>query len=186
MGNKENQMDKEALELVLQEFAEEQKATNQNIHSLIETSNLLKEKFKEFEEQISKPNSVNVNTDSKPFLHLLQKGMLDIKLMIANQARSIQRKFQILLFPEQDAKLFYKIVFSRWFLWLVIMLALTNLYKWGVNYSNNRKEIEMELLKNNRIRKSWKYFYEHGDKKIKREMEKAYENSGLIKEQKNK
>ena len=173
----ENQMNKDTLELVLQEFAEEQKATNQNINNLIETTNQLQVKFKEFEEQISKPNPVNVNTDTKPFLQLLQKGMVDIKLMIGNQPKSIQRKFQILLFPEQDAQLFYKIVFGRWFLWMVIMLALTNLYKWGVNYSNNQKEIETEQLENDRIRKSWKYLYKNSDKGTQRMMEKAYEDS---------
>ncbi|MBU0696867.1 MAG: hypothetical protein KKE39_10155 [Bacteroidetes bacterium] len=173
-----NEMDKDTLELVLQEFAEEQKATNQNINNLIKRTNQLQEEFKKFETQIKKPNPVNVNTDTKPFLQLLQKGMMDIKLMIGNQPKSIQRKFQILLFPEQDAKLFYKIVFGRWFLWLVIMLALTNLYKWSVNYSNNQKLIEMKQVENDRIRKSWKYLYDHSDKNIQSKMEKAYKDSG--------
>lgn len=57
------------------------------------------------------------------------------------------------------------------------MLALTNLYKWGVNYTDGQKEIEIQHFENVRIRKSWKYLYEHGHKRIKREMEKAYENS---------
>ncbi|HTN20449.1 MAG TPA: hypothetical protein VL125_08245 [Pelobium sp.] len=176
MGN-HNEMDKDTLELVLQEFAEEQKITSQHINNLIQTNKQLLEKIGKLEGQIKEPKPVHVNSDTKPFLQLLQKGMLDIKLMIGNQPKNIQRKFQILLFPEQDAKLFYKIVFGRWFLWLVIILALTNLYKWGVNYSNNQKEIEMEQVENDRIRRSWKYLYEHSDTGVKRKMEKAYNNS---------
>jgi len=179
MGN-QNEMDKDTLQLVLQEFAEEQKATNQNINALIQTNKQLLEKLGELEEQIKEPKPVNLNADTKPFLQLLQKGMLDIKLIIGNQPKSIQRKFQILLFPEQDAKLFYKIVFGRWFLWLVIMLALTHFYKWGVHYNDIQESIEIEQLESERIRKSWKYLYEHSDNNVKKEMERAYENSGII------
>ncbi|RKD12374.1 hypothetical protein BCY91_12030 [Pelobium manganitolerans] len=178
MGN-QNEMDKDTLELVLQEFAEEQKITSQNINNLIQTTHSLTEKLRELEGQIKEPKPVNLSTDTKPFQQLLQKGMLDIKLMIGNQPKSIQRKFQILLFPEQDAKLFYRIVFGRWFLWLTVMLALTNLYKWGVNYNNNQKEIEMEQLENDRIRKSWNYLYKNSDQNVQMKMDKAFKNFTL-------
>ena len=38
----------------------------------------------------------------------------------------------------------------------------------------------MEQVENDRIRKSWKYLYEHSDNNVKEEMEKAYDNSGII------
>lgn len=181
MANEEKQMDIDILELVLQEFAEEQRMTNQNINNLIEAVNLQKEKFKEFETHFSKPQTVSVNSDTKHFLLSLQKSLTDIKTIVGNQQKSVVKKFQILLFPEQDAKLFYKIVFERWFLWLTVMLALTNLYKWGAHYIDNQKEIETEQLGNERVRKAWKYLYEHGDNKIKKKMEKLYKDSSFIK-----
>jgi hypothetical protein len=52
-----------------------------------------------------------------------------------NKPQPVVKKFQILLFPEQDAKLFYKIVFGRWFLFLVLMLLIINLYKFSVHWS---------------------------------------------------
>jgi hypothetical protein len=182
MANEENQMDKETLELVIQEFADEQRTTNQHIIELIRNSEALKEKLKDFEDHISKPQTVSMNSDTKPFLLLLQKGMTDIKTIVGNQPKSIVKKFQLLLFPEQDAKLFYKIVFGRWILWLTVMLALNNIYKWGVNYNGIQKEIQLEQLENDRIRNSWKYLYENGNKNMKKKMEKAYENSSLIKD----
>lgn len=179
MEIEEKQMDTDVMELVLREFSEEQKTTNQYIIELIRKFDEVKEKFKDLETQISNPQKSG-NSDTKPFLLLLQKGLADIKTIVGNQPKNVTKKFQLLIFPEQDAKLFYKIVFGRWFLWLTVMLALTNLYKFGVNYSNNQKSIKIEQLENDRIRKSWKYLYEHSDKNIQKEMETAYENLDLI------
>lgn len=57
------------------------------------------------------------------------------------------------------------------------MLFLTNLYKWGVNYSDTQKEIKLEQIENDRIWKSWNYMYNNNGKEVKRLMEKAYINS---------
>ena len=37
--------------------------------------------------------------------------MAETQITADGQPKAVTRKFQILLFPEQDAKLFYKIVF---------------------------------------------------------------------------
>ncbi len=178
MANEEKQIDRDTLELVLQEFVDEQKTTNQHIIELIKRSDELKEKLKQFENHTRKSQTVTANSDTKPFLLLLQKGLADIKTILGNQPKSVVKKFQLLLFPEQDAKLFYRIVFGRWILWLTIMLLINNIYKWGVNYSNVQKEIQLEQIVNERIRKSWKNLYNQSDGNIKKVMEKAYKNSG--------
>lgn len=174
---KNEQIEKETLGLVLEEFTKEQKNTSQTINNLVAAVNSIGSKVDNFKQELDNPKSVSVTTDTKPIQQIVQKGFADVKLMIGTQPKSIVRKFQILLFPEQDAKLFYKVVFSRWFLWLAIMLFLTNLYKWGINYSDNQKEIKLEQIENDRIRKSWNYMYNNNDKEVKRLMEKAYVNS---------
>ncbi|HXS58686.1 MAG TPA: hypothetical protein VN726_21305 [Hanamia sp.] len=178
MDNKKNeQVENEKIVLVMEEFNQEQKATNQTINDLIVAVNTIGSKVDDFKKELDSPKSVSVTTDTKSVQQIVQKGFTDVKMMIGTQPKSIVRKFQILLFPEQDAKLFYKVVFSRWFLWLVIMLFLTNLYKWGIHYSDNQKEIKLEQIENDRIRKSWNYMYNNNDKEVKRLMEKAYISS---------
>lgn len=174
---KNEHIEKETLGLVLEEFTQEQKTTNQTINNLVAAVNSISSKVDNFKQELDNPKSVSVTTDTKPIQQIMQKGFSDIKLLIGTQPKSIVRKFQILLFPEQDAKLFYKVVFSRWFLWLAIMLFLTNLYKWGIDYSDNQKEIKLEQIENDRIRKSWNYMYNNNGKEVKRLMEKAYVNS---------
>jgi hypothetical protein len=100
-----------------------------------------------------------------------------MQFTVGNQPKTLTRKFQILLFPEQDAKLFYKIVFGRWFLWLVIMLFITNLYKWGINWSDNQKEIKQLQLQTDRIKKAWNYLYFQDGKTFRRLMDRAYNKS---------
>lgn len=174
---KNEQIEKETLGLVLEEFTQEQKITNQTINNLVAAVNSIGSKVDNFKRELDNPKSVSVTTDIKTIQQIVQKGLTEVKLMIGTQPKSIIRKFQILLFPEQDAKLFYKVVFSRWFLWLTIMLFLTNLYKWGIHYSDNQKEIKLEQIENDRIRKSWNYIYKNADKQTKLLMEKAYVNS---------
>lgn len=171
---KNKQIENETLELVLEEFTHEQKQTGENISSLLVSINGLSDKFDYFKKELDMPKAVSVIADTKPIQQIMQKGLTDIKLAIGTQPKSIVRKFQILLFPEQDARLFYKVVFSRWFLWLTVMLFQTNLYKWGIHYSDNQKEIKMEHVKNDRIRKAWNHLYNNGSKDVKRLMEKAY------------
>ena len=175
-ANKER-IERETLQLVLEEFAQEQKTNNQHIEALIIAINNMGNKI-DVSIKEHKPEKIVLEPlDIKPIEAILQKSFLDIKFMIGRQPKSIVRKFQILLFPEQDAKLFYKIVFGRWFLWLAIMIALNNLYSWGIHYSDNSKEIEMRQIQNNKIRKAWEYMYINSDNETKNLMKKAYINS---------
>ena len=167
-------IERETLQLVLEEFTQEQKTNNQHIEALIIAVNNVGNKIDGFIKEHKPGKNVLEPLDIKPIEAILQKSFLDIKYMIGRQPKNIIRKFQILLFPEQDAKLFYKIVFGRWFLWLGIMVALTNLYNWGIHYSDNNKEIEMRQIQNDRIRRAWEYMYINNDKETKKLMKKAY------------
>lgn len=171
---KNEPIEKDTLTLVLEEFTQEQKVANQTINELVTALNVLGTKFNEFQKELDRPKSVSVSTDIQPIQEIVRKGIIDMKLTVGTQPKPVIRKFQLLLFPEQDAKLFYKVVFSRWFLWLVIMLAITNFYKWGIHYSDNQKEVRVEQLRNERIRKAWRHMYYKNGADIKKLMESSY------------
>jgi len=167
-------IEKDSLQLVLEEFAGEQAQNTKSVNDLVLAVNGLTAKVKQLEEKLGKPQPVTVSTDTTPIQDIMKKGIVDMKLIVATRPKTVARKFQLLLFPEQDAKLFYKVVFGRWFLMLVIMLFLTNLYKWGIHWSDNRKEIKIQQLENDRIKKAWHYLYNRGGKSVKRSMDSAY------------
>jgi len=115
----------------------------------------------------------NVLVDTKPMEDILKNGFSEIKMHMALQPKALVKKFRILLFPEQDAKLFYKIVFSRWFMWLAIMFFCFYLYKWAVYRENLQKEITMEALKTHHIIRAWDYLYNIRNKQLHRMMDSA-------------
>lgn len=171
--NGKNRLDKDTLQLVLEEFTVEQKTTNQNIGELIIAIDNLGKKLDVFNEQQAK-SDVPISIDTTPVKSALERGFLDIKYMIGREPKSITRKLQIVLFPEQDAELFYKIVFGRWFLLAIAIFAIKFAYSWGLNYTQGMKELEMQQLENDKIKRSWDYMYKHNGKATKTMMDKAY------------
>ena len=174
-------IEKDNLELVLEEFTEEQKLHTKIVDDLVKAVNGLSAKLTEFEEKLDKPKGIDILTDTKPMQEIVKKGIIDMRLTVAAQPKNVIRKFQLLLFPEQDAKLFYRVVFGRWFLWLVVMLLLTNLHKFSIHWSENQKEIKLQKLENDRIKKAWDYLYSQQGRAIKRLMDSAYIKTGRSK-----
>lgn len=172
-----SEMDKEALGLVLEEFTQALNLMNQNISDLITGSNNTTSKIEQIKREMSKPQATAVS-EGDAFGKMALKEVVRLREELQRQPQSLVKKFQLLLFPEQDARLFYKIVFSRWLTWLTVMLAITNIYKWAVHYSDIQKSVQVEQLENDQIRKSWKNLYHNSGKETKRLMEKAYANSG--------
>jgi hypothetical protein len=169
-----NSTEKDTLQLVLEEYTQEQAGNTKAVNDLITAVNNLSGKFKELEEKVDKPKAIIVSADTRPIQEIMKKGITDMKLTVGTKLQPVVKKFQILLFPEQDAKLFYKIVFGRWFLFLVLMLLIINLYNFSVHWSDNQKEVKREELENDRTIKAWNYLYQQEEKAGRRLMDSAY------------
>jgi len=167
----------DSLEIVLKEFEEEQKLHTKSIGDLVIAINGLTGKFKQLEEKLDKPKEVTVHTNTKPIEDILKKAATQTQLIVSGQPKSITKKFQLLLFPEQDAKLFYKIVFGRWFMWLATIVFLNFLYKWAIHWSDNKKEVEMQQLQNDRLTNAWNYLYKQSNKGTCKLMDSAWVKS---------
>lgn len=172
-----NSTEKETLQLVLEEHTQEQANNTKAVNDLVAAVNILTGKVKELDEKLDKPKPIIVSADTRPIQEIMKKGITDMKLTVGTKLQPVVKKFQILLFPEQDAKLFYKIVFGRWFLFLVLMLLIVNLYNFSVHWSDNQKEVKREELENDRIKKAWYYLYERENGNGKRFMDSAYSQS---------
>jgi hypothetical protein len=168
------------LELVLEEFINDQKSQTKTISDLTGVFNSFTDKLNIIEKRINNPKPISVATDMQPIQELIKKCITDIKLIVSTQEqRPLVKKYQLLLFPEKDTKLFYKIVFGRWFLWIVVILFLANLYKFSLHWSDNQKEIDLKSLENDRIKSSWYYLYSKGSKGFKKIMDSAYIKSEI-------
>ncbi|GAA3927518.1 hypothetical protein GO495_05435 [Chitinophaga oryziterrae] len=67
-------IEKDSLELVLEEFAEEQKSHVKSIADLVTAVNVLTNKFNNFEEKLNTPKGISVSTDTRPIQEIVRKG----------------------------------------------------------------------------------------------------------------
>ncbi|HVI48031.1 MAG TPA: hypothetical protein VM802_24395 [Chitinophaga sp.] len=173
-------MEQDRFEIILGEFTEDLGSITKLLNDLGEAVNELNNRVIRFEEKLNNQKPTNTSIDTKPIIDIVKKSGTDILVALAGQPKNIVRKFQILLFPEKDAKLFYRVVFSRWFLMLIIALFLVNVYQFSIHWSDNQKEIKLQQLENGRIQKAWNFLYNRqgkDSKQIKRLMDSAYARS---------
>jgi hypothetical protein len=146
--------------LVVGELAQEQVNNTKTVNDMVTAVNVLTGKIDELSEKVDKPKPVIVSADTRPAQEIMKKGVADMKIIVGTKPQPVVKKFQIQLFPERDAKLFYKIVFGRWFLFLVLMLLIQNLYNFSVHWSDNQKErksssarTRINFVENDRIKR---------------------------------
>jgi hypothetical protein len=166
-----------SLEIVLNEFSEEQKSHAKSIGDLVTAVNSLTGKFTQLEEKLDNPKEITVHADTKPVEDILRKATTNMQLIVSGHPKSVTKKYQLLLFPEQDAKLFYKIVFGRWIMWLAIIVFLHFLYNWAVHWSDNKKEVQLQQLQNDRFTDAWSYLYKGCKKDVRKLMDSAWVKS---------
>jgi hypothetical protein len=154
-------------QLTMETFSEEQSANTRTIDGLTQA-------VKELAEKTDQMIAQAVPISPEPLADEIRDDIVIIRKAITGRPPTNTRKFQILLFPEQDRKLFYRIVFGRWLMWLTVMLLLNNLYRFGVNWSNNKSKIEQVRLQNDQTRKAWELMYKDGTKGTRKTMNEAY------------
>src|SRR5690606_1964468 len=134
----------ENFEFLINELSEEQKLQSKTINDLVNSVNSLRTTTNKIEEHLkNRREATPPAIDTNPIKEIIKKAMVEIKLMLTEQPKNTSKKIQILLFPEQDAKLFYKIVFGRWFLMILIALFLQLAYQVITQAQQISKEIEM-------------------------------------------
>jgi hypothetical protein len=168
-----NDIQKETLEIVLNELIEEQKNANKINSDLVSAINQLTGKVIGVNEKLDKKENNELQPDVNILQDILNKGITQMLFIKSAQPKSVVRKFQILLFPEQDAKLFYKVVFGRWFMWLALMLFFTFFYKWMMYRTDRENQLKMVELKQNKLVNAWNYLYSQKDRKLHMKMDSA-------------
>ena len=161
----------------IKEFSEDLKANTKALLDVVEANNILTDKAGKIMEQIQTQKPTLSNENDKAALKVIRQDIADLKLVVQSLPKNITRKLQILLFPEQDRKLFYKIVFGRWIWLLALMLLLNNGYKFGVHWSDNKREVAIRQIENDRVQKAWNRLYYHSNQSTKRLMDEAYRGS---------
>jgi hypothetical protein len=88
----------------------------------------LNNKVDDFELKLTNIKVIAPATDLEPITSAVHEQLFRIVGIIEEQPISIIRNFRILLFPEQGAREYYKLVFGRLLFWMMIFLIATYLF----------------------------------------------------------
>ncbi len=167
--------DTAVLQVMMEEISANQEAAGQQLSQLLKDVLVINNQLSQLNQR--PVQQVSPAPDQTISIHAtIERSIKNTLSDLQLTSHKTVKEFRILLFPEQDRTLFYKIVFGRWLLYLVIMLALNNIYKWSVNYSNNSKQLKIMEINTDKLNSSWQYVYSHSNKATKRLMESAYFN----------
>lgn len=112
-------MEKDSLELVLNEFTEQQKKMVNQVSDLKTQIILLKEKTEGFEKKLDNLKVTSPPLDTTAVQNILSQGLSEVKKTITEQPKNILQHKRFLLFPEHNAREYYSVVL-RWILYIII------------------------------------------------------------------
>jgi hypothetical protein len=170
-------MEKDKLELVLEDVLDELKTINNAMQEHKQQAVQLKEIFYAYEEKANElKQASSVSVDIKPMQSTINEALNKIQHDLNHQSRPIIRQWRFLLFPEQYAKEYYKVIF-RLIMWMTFVCMVCFLFSLGKQALDNTREIKLRQLGNDQYKNAWEYMYDHENKQGKKKMEDAWKKS---------
>jgi hypothetical protein len=170
-------MEKEKLEIVLEDILDELKAVNNLMHGQKQQASELQERFSAFEEKISQLNHAALPVvDIKPIQACVNEAVNKIQHNLSEQARPVVRQWRFLLFPEYNAREYYRVIF-RSIMWITFACMGAYLFVLGKQALENAEEVKLRQLESDQYRNAWQYLYDKENKQGKKKMDDAWQKS---------
>ncbi|WP_315819409.1 hypothetical protein [Paraflavitalea speifideaquila] len=169
--NNQEQSKIENLELLISQVIEQQEIISGVLNNMAGKVGQLHQEVATFKERVAALKVEVPAVDLAPLKAEVNRGIYKMIHAISQKPQSIVRKVEILLFPPQDAKLFYKIVFGRWLMWLAVVIGIMYLYQYCVNWQNNQTSLEILRLEKDPVIKGWQNLYNNSGKELRQEMD---------------
>lgn len=112
-------IEKDSLELVLDEFTKEQIAMRSKLNEQVNTIDDLKKKIEDFEKKLDNLKVTSPPINTTPVREIISQGTHEIKKIIAEQPKNVVQEKRVLLFPEHNAREYYSVLL-RWLLYIII------------------------------------------------------------------
>jgi hypothetical protein len=94
--------------------------------------------------------------------------------IIEEQPKNITKNFRILLFPEHNAREYYKVVFGRLLFWMMIFLIATYLFSLGKQFIDSNTAVRYKEAESYQYRKAWIYLYLNSKKSVRAKMDSGW------------
>jgi hypothetical protein len=170
-------MEKEKLEIVLEDILDELKTVNNLMHEQKQQTSQMQQRFFAFEEKINQLNEVTTPVVETKFIQdSINAAVNKMQLTVSELSRPVIRQWRFLLFPEHNAKEYYSVIF-RLIMWMTFVCMGVYLFALGKQSLESAKEVKLMQLENDQYKHAWEYMYDHESKKGKKKMEDAWQKS---------
>ncbi|SDE44432.1 hypothetical protein SAMN05216464_106158 [Mucilaginibacter pineti] len=172
MKPKEIEMDEQSLISVLKDMLEQDIKTQQFMET--QKDELQKRDLK-IEQLVLQIENIRVEApkpDLSEMVAAIDSGYQNIVSAIEKRPKPIQRSWRILLFPETNAREYYRIVFSRFFFWGLIFTIVIYVASF-INKSIDAYQAHQYNKDGNICISAWYDLYRQSGKAQRKEMDKA-------------
>lgn len=166
-------MEKEKLEIVLEEVLEELKGVKSVVQEQKQQIWQLQEKVEDFEKKL-----IASPVDTQPVQSIVTIAIAKIQQMIAEQPKPVVHEKRFLLFPEHHAKEYYSVIFKLT-KWLTVVCTGAYLFTLGKQAFENAKEVKLRQLEAEHYKNAWEFLYRQETKQGKKKMETIWQKSQL-------
>ena len=135
-------MEKEKLEIVLEEVLEELRTVKDTVLEQKQQTWQLQEKINDFEKKLNESKPVVPLVNTRSIQSGIETGISKIRQIVAQQPKSVIYERRFLLFPEHNAREYYRIIF-RLIMWLTVVCIGVYLFSLGKIALENYKEIRL-------------------------------------------
>jgi hypothetical protein len=167
-------MEAEIIQTVLNEVLEELKELKQQVAKLMVVVADLTNKVDDFELKLSNIKVSAPPTNLEPITSTVKEGIFRLQGVIEEQPKSIIRQYRVLLFPEHDAREYYRIVFGRLLFWMMIFLIATYLFSLGKQLIDSNTAVRYKEAESYQYRKAWIYLYNNSKKGVRGKMDSVW------------
>jgi hypothetical protein len=170
-------MEQKIIEIALTELLEENKKTNQLNRDLIQSNKELTEKVASYERQLSEIKILPPPVDTAPIAAVCNQGIQKMTSIVEAQPKAVVRQIRILLFPEHNAREYYRTVFGRLIPWAIFIIALTAMLDLGRNYLTDWFTLHEQQLSNDQHQAAWKELEKMVGPQSKKIMQDAWDKA---------
>jgi hypothetical protein len=171
MTDDDKKMEEQTVKNLVLELIEIQTGINKINTDIVTVLNGLTGKIDGFQERLSNLKVIAPPADLRPLEQTVKKALADIQSTIETKPHDVTKKFEILLFPPQDNRLLYKIVFGNWLLYLVIAFAVKLSFNTFNHWLDNQKQIEIEHVRMHPVVQAWDSLYSDAAKPLQLKMD---------------
>jgi len=169
-------MEKEKLEIVLEEVLEELKAVKETVLEQKQQTWQLQEKINDFEKKLDERKLVAPPINTTSIQSAIETGISKIRQIVAEQTKSVIYERRFLLFPEHYSRDYYTVIF-RLIMWLTVVSIGTYLFSLGKIALENNREVRLRQLESKSYKNAWQSLYYQETRRGKEKMEEVWRNS---------